>query len=72
LAWQGEDGQRAGGALFPARPVDADPDQQPAAPKGQPWTATACSLVALRDFGVDPESEQMRRTGALVSSDEGP
>lgn len=33
---------------------------------GQPWTATTYSLLQLRDFGVDPQNEKMRRTVALV------
>ena len=57
LALQGEDGQWEGGALFPA---------QRTAIKGQPWTATAFSLVSLSDFGVDPRSEQLRRVVAQV------
>ena len=52
LALQGEDGQWEGGALFPAR--------KPEIP-GQPWTATAYSLVSLQDFGVDPRSPKVRR-----------
>ena len=32
----------------------------------QPWTATTYSLLQLRDFGIDPRSEPMRRTVALV------
>jgi hypothetical protein len=32
----------------------------------QPWTATTYSLLLLRDFGIDPRSEPMRRTVALV------
>jgi hypothetical protein len=63
LNLQGEDGQWAGGALFPARrakPGNGDP------PKGQPWTATAYSLVLLRDFGVDPHCDQVRRAVAQV------
>ena len=38
LALQGEDGQWAGGALFPARWFESDPADRP---PGQPWTATA-------------------------------
>src|SRR6188474_2740512 len=58
LALQGEDGQWAGGALFPARRADSDSGEQP---KGQPWTATAYSLVNLLDFGVDPHTDRVRR-----------
>jgi hypothetical protein len=32
----------------------------------QPWAATTYSLLLLRDFGIDPRSEQMRQTIALV------
>jgi hypothetical protein len=43
--------------------VEADrPDD-----KGQPWTATAYSLLLLRDLGVDPRGEQVCRAVALVS-----
>jgi hypothetical protein len=59
LALQGEDGQWEGGALFPARRTESQP-------KGQPWTATAYSLVSLSDFGVDPRSHQLRRAVAEV------
>jgi hypothetical protein len=54
LALQGEDGQWAGGALFPSRRARDDNREQP---KGQPWTATAYSLVLLCDFGVDPRCD---------------
>lgn len=68
LALQGEDGQWAGGAYFPARSDDSDgPDQSTDGDDGaQPWTATAYSLLLLRDLGVDPRSEQVRRAVALV------
>jgi hypothetical protein len=58
LALQGEDGQWEGGALFPARKFDRK--------DGQPWTATAPSLVLLHDFGVDPRCDQVRRAVAQV------
>jgi hypothetical protein len=58
LALQGEDGQWAGGALFPAQKFDTK--------DGQPWTATAYSLVYLEDFGVDPHSDKVRRAVAQV------
>jgi hypothetical protein len=63
LALQGEDGQWEGGALFPARRTKSDTAEQP---KGQPWTATAYSLVSLSDFGVDPRSHQLRQAVAQV------
>lgn len=53
LALQGEDGQWAGGALFPNGKWNRS---QP-----QPWTATANTLVVLQEFGVDPEDEKVRR-----------
>ena len=59
LALRGSDGQWAGGALFPAH-------RSPDAPAGQPWTATAYSLVALSDFGADPDAPVIRETIALV------
>jgi hypothetical protein len=65
LALQGEDGQWEGGALFPARRTEAAENQQP---KGQPWTATAYSLQALCDFGVDPRCDQVRRAVAQVAA----
>ena len=60
LALQGEDGQWEGGALFPSRDRRSQDDV------GQPWTATAYSLLSLCDFGVDPRNEQIRRAVALV------
>jgi hypothetical protein len=59
LALQGEDGMWAGGACFPAE------GWQPAE-KGQPWTSTLPTLQLLRDFGVDPHAERVRRAVALV------
>jgi hypothetical protein len=59
LALQGDDGQWDGGALFPAHWRGSD------AP-GQPWTATAYSLVYLYDFGIDPANEKVRRAIAKV------
>ena len=63
LALQGDDGQWDGGALFPARWFDTPRDQRP---DGQPWTATAYSLVYLQDFGVDPGADEVRRAVAQV------
>jgi hypothetical protein len=60
LDLQGEDGQWEGGALFPAR---RDPS---ARGEGQPWTATAYSLVLLRDLGVDPGCDRVLRAVELV------
>ena len=61
LALQGEDGQWAGGACFPARSFDWRAEDQ-----GQPWTATLPTLQLLRDFGVDPGADRVRRAVALV------
>jgi hypothetical protein len=61
LALQGEDGQWAGGACFPARKL------QPLPPgPGQPWTATLPTLQLLRDFGVDPQASRVRWAVAQV------
>jgi hypothetical protein len=62
LALQGEDGLWAGGALFPSRKASGNGEP----PKGQPWTATAYSLVSLHDFGVDPHCDRVRRAVAQV------
>ena len=63
LALQGADGLWEGGALFPGRngqPLPWDRSE------GQPWTATAYSLVQLQEFGVDPDDDRVRRAVALV------
>ncbi len=57
----GEDGQWAGGACFPARSFNWRDENQ-----GQPWTATLPTLQLLRDFGIDPRSDRVRRAVALV------
>ncbi|MBA2559378.1 MAG: hypothetical protein H0V07_05725 [Propionibacteriales bacterium] len=62
LALRGEDGQWEGGALFPASGWRRDEE-------GQPWTATAYSLELLRDLGVDPRHDEVRRAVALVCDD---
>jgi hypothetical protein len=56
LALQGEDGQWAGGACFPARSFNWRDENQ-----GQPWTATLPTLHLLSDFGIDPHSYRVRR-----------
>ena len=48
LAEQGEDGQWAGGAYFPAGYFGSAEQDEP----GQPWIATTWSLKDLRDWGV--------------------
>jgi hypothetical protein len=60
LALQGEDGQWAGGAYFPARQL-----QLPQEP-GQPWISTLPTLQLLRDLGIDPRTESVRKAIALV------
>jgi hypothetical protein len=59
LALQGEDGQWAGGAYFPAGFMGP-------APESQPWTATTYSLLLLRDFGVDPHDDRVRQAITAV------
>jgi hypothetical protein len=61
LALQGEDGQWAGGACFPA-----NGGNWRAQNRGQPWIATLPTLQLLRDFEVDPESERVRRAVDMV------
>lgn len=55
LALQGEDGQWAGGACFPAESTHWQEKCE-----GQPWISTLPTLQLLQDFGVDPNSERMR------------
>lgn len=57
LALQAEDGQWAGGALFPSPSRTSASNRPP----GQPWIATEPTLTLLRIFGVDPACEQVRR-----------
>jgi hypothetical protein len=59
LALQGDDGQWAGGACFPA-------DFRGDFSQGQPWTSTLPTLTLLRDLGVDPGDPRVRRAVALV------
>jgi hypothetical protein len=61
LALQGEDGQWAGGACFPAR-YWSERDQY----QGQPWISTLPTLQLLYDFGVDPSADRVRRAVAQV------
>jgi hypothetical protein len=61
LALQGDDGQWAGGACFPARSWN-EPDEN----RGQPWTSTLPTLQLLYDFGVDPGADRVRRAVVLV------
>ena len=61
LALQGDDGQWAGGACFPARSLNWRAEG-----KGQPWTSTLPTLQLLHDFGVDPTSERLRRLSLVT------
>lgn len=61
LALQGEDGQWAGGACFPAQSVDWREQNQ-----GQPWISTLPTLQLLHDFGIDPKAEHVRRAVTRV------
>ena len=63
LALQGDDGLWEGGALFPGRDGQPLPWNRE---EGQPWTATAYSLVQLQEFGMDPDDDRVRRAVALV------
>jgi hypothetical protein len=65
LALQDPDGQWAGGAFFPA---DFDFDGPEAAQgAGQPWTATTWTLNSLREWGLDADVLQERRTVELLA-----
>jgi hypothetical protein len=71
LALRGDDGQWAGGAYFPAQSDhsntdDGSDDNDDSYDDGQSWTATTHSLLLLRDFGIDPQCDQVRRAVALV------
>src|SRR5438445_1177934 len=61
LALQGEDGQWAGGACFPARSFNWRAEND-----GQPWIATLPTLQLLHDFGIDPHDDLVRRAVASV------
>lgn len=56
LALQGEDGQWAGGACFPANSFNWKKEGA-----GQPWISTLPTLQLLHDFGVDPSAANVRR-----------
>jgi len=56
LSLRGEDGQWAGGACFPAKASGWREANQ-----GQPWTSTLPTLQLLHDFGVDPNSDRVKR-----------
>lgn len=59
LAAEDDDGRWAGGAHFPADYVwGSEP--------GQPWTSTTHSLSQLREFGLDPATDRVRRMTELI------
>ena len=60
LGLQGEDGQWAGGACFPAQSSNWR------AEGGQPWTSTLPTLQLLHDLGIDPGAERVRRAVVAV------
>lgn len=60
LALQGDDGQWAGGACFPAMSTDWR------AGIGQPWTSTLPTLQQLCEFGIDPSSDRVMAAVARV------
>lgn len=60
LALQGDDGQWAGGACFPANSTDWR------AGTGQPWTSTLPTLQLLSEFGIDPSSDRVMAAVARV------
>jgi hypothetical protein len=60
LALQGEDGQWAGGACFPARFNWSEQSE------GQPWTSTLPTLHLLCDFGIDPRNARVREAVSRV------
>lgn len=73
LAVQDDDGQWAGGAHFPADFAWPGPEtfQGPGKPwrgEGQPWTSTSHVLGLLREFGLDPGSDRMRRSVELIGA----
>ena len=63
LAAQDDDGQWAGGAFVPAGFGRSEWDLE-----GQPWTATCFVLSQLRELGLDPASESVRRTVELIGA----
>jgi len=73
LALEDEGGPWAGGAHFPAgfefpAPGSFDGPGQPWPGAGQPWTSTSHVLSLLREFGVDPQSDRLQRSVALIGA----
>ncbi len=63
LGYEDEDGQWAGGAFFP-RDFQAREWEE----VGQPWTATIFALSQLREFGIKPDSERIKRSVELIGA----
>lgn len=63
LALQGEDGQWAGGACFPANSRNWRRENQ-----GQPWISTLPTLQTLVDFGIDPHSDRVQNAIDAVNA----
>lgn len=63
LSCEDADGQWAGGAFLPSG-FDFREWQE----VGQPWTATMFSLSQLREFGLDPASDRIRRAVELIGA----
>lgn len=63
LSHQDEDGQWAGGSFVPK-----DFDYAEWEEVGQPWTATTFALTQLREFGLDPSSDRIRRAVELIGA----
>ena len=63
LALQGEDGQWAGGACFPANSRNWRQESH-----GQPWISTLPTLQLLVDFGIDPHSDRAQNAIQAVKA----
>jgi hypothetical protein len=63
LSYEDDDGQWAGGAFFPS-----DFESSEWQTVGQPWTATTYALSQLREFGIDPSSDRVQRSVALIGA----
>ena len=63
LSLQDADGQWAGGAFVPAGFTKREWEEE-----GQPHTATFDALTMLREFGLDPSCERMRKSVALIGA----
>jgi hypothetical protein len=63
LSYEDDDGQWAGGAFFPKDFTEREWHEV-----GQPWTATAWSLSQLREFGLDPASDRIRRAVEAIGA----